>query len=327
MSDAFETVPQGRFSLAAAQDFAGGFPAGIGGGEAGVGDSSTAGGAAGESTGGGARLVMAFPIDGWRGSAAVELRQAEDDGPVVGRIAGTTDEPAARAQALRCVSLDHDGRGWAAVGERDPVIGRLQREHRYLRPVCFYSAYEAATSFVVGQRIARRQGARIKAWLGESVGDRIESGGRTFVAFPRPQRLLEVDEAPGLSAEKIARLHGLAEAAIDGRLDTERLRSLPTAEALAELRSLRGVGEFTAEGVLLRGCGVADEIPASDEMSRQAIADLYGLAGPPDDAAFTEITDRWRPYRMWAIVLLRVGWGRSRPNASFRREGRPQGHG
>ena len=42
-------------------------------------------------------------------------------------------------------------------------------------------------------------------------------------AFPRPQRLLELSEAKGLNAEKVRRLHGLAEAALDGRLDTERL--------------------------------------------------------------------------------------------------------
>jgi DNA-3-methyladenine glycosylase II len=321
MSASFEIVPKGRFSLAAARDFAGGFPAGIGGGDAtsGAGTSGEEG-AAGERTDGDARLVMAFPVEGWRESAAVELSQAADDAPVIGRVAGASDEPAAWTQALRCVSLDHDGGGWAAVGERDPVIGRVQAEQRWLRPVCFYSAYEAATSFVIGQRIARRQGARIKAWLPERAGDRVELDGRTFFAFPRPQRLLEIHEAPGLNAEKIVRLHGLAEAAIDGRLDTTRLRSLPTAEALAELRTLRGVGEFTAEGVLLRGCGVADEIPEADHMSREAIADLYGLPGPPDDAAFRETTDRWRPYRMWAIVLLRVGWGRSRPNATYRRE-------
>jgi DNA-3-methyladenine glycosylase II len=339
-----EIVPQGRFSLAAARDFAGGFPAGIGGGDAGAGGGDAGAGGGDSSAGGGdaaapsaetgsatetasppismgtTRLVMAFPVEGWLESAAVELSQPMDDAPVTGRIAGATDEAAAWSQALRAVSLDHDGRAWEAVGDRDPVIGRLQREQRWLRPVCFYSAYEAATSFVIGQRIARRQGARIKTWLGEVAGDRVELDGRTFIAFPRPQRLLEIDEAPGLNAEKIARLHGLAEAAIDGRLDTVRLRSIPTAEALAELRSLRGVGEFTAEGVLLRGCGVADEIPTSDDMSREAIADLYGLAGPPDDAAFRELTDRWRPYRMWAIVLLRVGWGRSRPTASYRRE-------
>jgi DNA-3-methyladenine glycosylase II len=88
----------------------------------------------------------------------------------------------------------------------------------------FYSAYEAATSFLIGQRIARRQAARVKAWLGEQLGDRIELDGASHVAFPRPQRLLELTDAPGLNATKVARLHGLARAALDGRLDTERLR-------------------------------------------------------------------------------------------------------
>ena len=302
----FFVEPRGPFSLAAAQDFAGGFPAGIGGGDAGAADKHA-----------GSRLVMAFPVEGWTGSAAVALSQVADDAPVEGRVVGT-DTATAQVQALRSVSLDHDGGEWAAVGTRDPVIGRLQVEHKFLRPVCFYSAYEAATSFVIGQRIARRQGARIKAWLGEQAGDRIELDGRTFIAFPGPQRLLEMRDVPGLPAEKVARLHGLAQAALDGRLDTERLRSLPTADALDELQALRGVGPFTAEGILFRGCGVADDVPGEDSLTRAAVTDLYGLAEPPDDAAFHELTERWRPFRMWAIVLLRVGWARANPNASYR---------
>ena len=295
--------PRGPFSLAAAREFAAGFPAGIGGGEA----TETS-------------LVMAFPVEGWKTSAIVELSQASDDAGVMARVSGAPG-PTALQQALRSVSLDHDGSGWPAVGMRDPVIGGLQADHRCLRPVCFYSAYEAATSFVIGQRIARTQGARIKAWLGQTFGDRLELDGRAFSAFPRPQRLLEVREAPGLNAEKIARLHGLAQAARDGRLDTERLRAMPPADALADLRSLRGVGEFTAEGILLRGCGVADELPASDELSREAAAELYGLPGLPDESTWREMTDRWRPYRRWAIVLLRVGWGRREAGpVSYRRD-------
>jgi DNA-3-methyladenine glycosylase II len=300
--------PRGPFSLIAARDFAGGFAAGIGGG------------AATETS-----LVMAFPVEGWETSAIVELGQPSDDAPVAVRVAGADGAAASTAiqQALRSVSLDHDGSGWPEVGARDPVIGRLQAEHRFLRPVCFYSAYEAATSFVIGQRIARTQAARIKAQLGETYGDRLELDGQAFSAFPRPQRLLEVREAPGLNTEKIARLHGLARAALDGRLDTERLRAMPAADALAELRTLRGVGEFTAEGVLLRGCGVADELPASDQLSREAATELYGLSELPDESTWRGITDRWRPYRMWAIVLLRVGWGRRQGGpVSYRRDGR-----
>jgi DNA-3-methyladenine glycosylase II len=301
MTTDFTIEPQGPFSLSAAQDFAGGFAAGIGGGSA-----------------AGSSLVLAFPVEGWRDSALVELRQEGDDGPVVGRIVATADQATAQRQAARSVSLDHDGSGWPEVGQRDPVIGGLLATYRSLRPVCFYSAYEAVTSFVIGQRIARRQAARIKASLGERFGDEVALGGRTYRAFPRPERLIEARDIPGLPPEKVRRLHGLAEAAIDGRLDTERLRALPKDEALAELQTLHGVGAFTAEGTLLRGCGIVDELP-SDPMTAEAIGDFYGLPSPLDAATWHRITDGWRPYRMWATVLLRVGMERARPGLSYRR--------
>src|SRR5439155_20879881 len=152
--------------------------------------------------------------------------RARIDGPA------KADLDTGRKQVARCLSLDHDGSGWPGVGDRDPVIGRLQASHSYLRPVCFYSAYEAATSFVIGQRIARRQAARIKAWLGDELGDEVSIDGARYAAFPRPQRLLDLVSAPGLNDEKVRRLRGLAEAALDGRLDTERLRSLPTVDAM-----------------------------------------------------------------------------------------------
>ena len=314
--DRVEIEPRGPFSLRAARDFAGGFPAGIGGGAA----TATS-------------LVMAFPIEprragvaaagagrgpAWDHSAVVQLEQDADDGVVRATVATAGDPGAALAQALRAVSLDHDGSGWPAAGLRDPVIGQLQAEHHHLRPVCFYSAYEAATSFVIGQRIARTQAARLKARLGATHGDRLELDGQAFVAFPRPERLLDVETVAGLSDEKVTRLHGLAEAALDGRLDTERLRSIPAEDALAELRTLRGVGAFTAQGVLLRGCGLVDELP-DDALSDEVLADMYG-SGPDGGIDRAAITDRWAPYRMWATVLLRVGWGRRQSGrVSYRR--------
>jgi DNA-3-methyladenine glycosylase II len=297
-----EIQPRGPFSLAAARHFAGGFPAGIGGG--GVGEGS---------------ITLAFPVEGSEESAAIELWQDTD-----GVVRGRTDTSAAqleraRQQAMRSLSLDHDGTGWPAVGERDSVVGRLQEAHDFLRPVCFYSAYEAVTSFVIGQRISRRQSAVIKKDLAERLGDRPTIAGVEVPAFPRPSRLLELRDALGLNDEKVRRLHGLAQAALDGRLDTETLRALPPDVALAQLRELPGVGPFTADAVLYRGCGVADGLPASDEMGQGVIKDLYGLA-TVTAADVERIADAWRPYRMWAVVLLRMGWTRAQgPNVSYRR--------
>jgi len=299
----YEIVPRGPFSLEAARTFSGGFAAGIG-----------AGGPIEDG------IVMAFPVEGWQGSAVAHV--AQSDGIVHVRMVttGLPDREAMQRQVARCLSLDHDGTGWPEVGRRDEVIGQLQGQYDFLRPVCFYSAYEAITSFVIGQRIARRQSARIKAWLGEQLGDRLELDGVSYAAFPPPQRLLELTDAPGLAAVKVERLHGLAQAALDGRLDTERLRSLPRDDAIEELTRLNGVGGFTAEGTLLRGCGVVDELPR-DPLSRDALAEIYGLESI-DDAAWTQITDRWRPYRMWATVLLRVGWERQQPGRSYRHRAR-----
>jgi DNA-3-methyladenine glycosylase II len=305
----FRVEPRGPFRLAAAAAFAGGFAPGLGGGAVGQ---------------GGASILMAFPLEGGRTSAAVDLRQ-EANGTVTGEVFGAqpltgAEAAQAEAQALRSLSLDRDGSGWGAVGERDEVIGRLQREYDWLRPVCFYSAYEAATSFVIGQRISMRQGARVKAWLADSLGDSIGLPNDTFVnAFPRPEALLRAELVPGISAEKVRRLHGLARAAQDGKLGTAALAALPQDEALRRLSELPGVGAWTAQGILMRGCGVPDAIPSEDAISREAVRHFYGFGGPLTDAEWQRVSDGWRPYRMWASVLLHMAWRREAPgSASYR---------
>ena len=163
---------------------------------------------------------------------------------------------------------------------------------------------------MIGQRISMRQARIIKDRLAESYGDSVEIGGQTVRPFPRPQRLLEVPSVTGLAQVKVDRMRDLARAAIDGVLDTERLRMLPETEALAQLQALPGVGPWTASAILLRGCGVADAVPTVDDVSRNAVAAIYGLPEPPDDATWTTISDVWRPYRMWATVLLHMAWRR-----------------
>ena len=89
-------------------------------------------------------------------------------------------------------------------------------------------------------------------------------------------------------------------------------------EALAELRELPGIGEWTASGVLTRGCGVADTLPLGDRISREAVRHFHGLARFPDDEAWMAIAEPWRPYRMWATVLLHMAWRRDQPGESAR---------
>ncbi|MDP9271729.1 MAG: DNA-3-methyladenine glycosylase 2 family protein [Chloroflexota bacterium] len=284
--------PRGPFSLAAARDFLGGFTPGRG----------TFGTTDDE-------LLMAFPVDGWQGSTAVALRQGSD-GALEGVVQGGADLDAVTRQVARVFSVDHDGSAYPAVGERDPVIGALQERFAYLRPVCFYSPYEAAVAAVIGQRISQREAAAMRSGIAREHGERFVIGGAELAAFPLPSRLVELQSYPGLPAEKVERLRAVARAAVSGTLDAEHLRSMPVAGALGELREIRGIGEWSAQHVLLRGAGLADELPLADPLSREAVRRAYRLDQPPDDARFAAIAEAWRPYRMWVNVLLRVWLGR-----------------
>src|SRR5256714_2263227 len=227
----FEVVPRGPFDLETAAAHFGGWP------RLGVG------------------IVMAFPVEGWNTSAAVVVRQSGDT--ITGDVHGAGEANAERAwqQALATLSLDVDGSGFADVGRRDPVIGRLQAEYNYLRPVLFHSPYEAACAFVIGHRITIVQTRRIRQRMAEEFGATIEIDGTAFHAFPDPQSLLRVEAFPGVAPVKIERLHHVARAALAGTLDRARLRSLLEADALTQLRTLPGIGEVFSPGIPMWGGG------------------------------------------------------------------------
>ena len=256
-------------------------------------------------------IVMAFPVEGWNSAAAVVMRQRGHT--ITGDVYGDDGADIERAwrQALATVSLDVDGGGFVDVGRRDPVIGRLQAEYHSLRPVLFHSPYEAATAFVIGHRITILQTRRIRQRMAEEAGPSIDVDGTAFKAFPDPRALLRLDGFPGVAPIKIERLHQVARAALEGMLDRARLRSLPESEALQQLRTLPGIGEFFAQGILMRGAGLVDAV-TGDDFTPRAIELLYQLPARPDAAAVLERAESWRPYRMWACVLLNV-WVRSQP--------------
>src|ERR1700730_11429160 len=59
------------------------------------------------------------------------------------------DTESVERQVMRILSLDVDGRGWPAVGKRDPVVARLQRMFGGFRPVNWSNAYEAVAWWLI----------------------------------------------------------------------------------------------------------------------------------------------------------------------------------
>jgi DNA-3-methyladenine glycosylase II len=148
------------------------------------------------------------------------------------------------------------------------------------------------------------QAAGLKKRIAAAHGDTVDMAGRTIPVFPAPAQLLAVASFPGLPAEKLARLHAVAEAALTGALDAARLRALPEEEALAGLRAIRGVGEWTAGHILYRGAAVADALAGGEPRVLRGAAEAYRLKKTPSLAELAPLAEKWRPFRMWVCILL-----------------------
>ena len=250
---------------------------------------------------------LAFPLDGDFEPVAVALRF--EDGILQGEVAGTSRIDAVAAQVGRIFSLDVDGSGYPELARRDPALGSVMAALPGLRPVCFTSPYETAAWAILSARISMAQAARIQDRLIAEHGNRLRVAGGEVVSFPSPEQLLAVRELPGAAPEKVARLHAVARAALDGLLDPARLRALGHVGGPASLLGIRGIGPFWSSGIYLRGCGIADVFP-DEPLAIAALGQLHGLGDRPDPTEVARLTAVYAPYRMWVCFLLRVAAGR-----------------
>jgi DNA-3-methyladenine glycosylase II len=126
--------------------------------------------------------------------------------------------------------------------------------------------------------------------------------------LPTPAELLDTDEevlhGVGLSRAKVTYLHDLAARLVDGRLDLERLRALDNDAARDELTQVKGVGRFTADGVLLLALRRQDVWPAGDLALRQAVGRVWGLDGLLSIAEVDALGTASGPWRTLAAVYL-----------------------
>jgi DNA-3-methyladenine glycosylase II len=252
-------------------------------------------------------MRLAFCLDGYASPAAAEVRQdAGGDVHLAVFAPPGTDLAAVRDQVTRVLSLDHDATEFARIGQRDPVIGRLQAAAPGLRPPLFYSPYEAAAWSVLSARRPARQMMHLRALLSEAYGRTFDLAGQRLAAFPTPSQLLRVDSFPGLTPEKVERLHGVASAALEGRLDVSALKDLGPDAATAELQTIKGIGPFYSALIVIRGTGFTDVLPVSEPRALALVAQLYNLPEPPTEDQFRALAEPWRPFRTWATVLIRA---------------------
>jgi AraC family transcriptional regulator of adaptative response / DNA-3-methyladenine glycosylase II len=203
--------------------------------------------------------------------------------------------------ARRIFDVDADSEAIDSTLSADLRLRPLVRLIPGLRVPGAIDAFEIGVRGILGQQIsvaaARTISGRLALMLGEPLA--VPSGG-LCVAFPGPEAIAEGSlDGLGVPATRSATLQGLARAICDGALDLSP--GVERDATRAALLGLHGVGPWTADYIAMRGLGDPDAFLPSDLVVRQVLGDLDG---PVSVRAAEQQSQRWRPWRAYAVAHL-----------------------
>ncbi len=127
--------------------------------------------------------------------------------------------------------------------------------------------------------------------------------------FPTPDDVLATPDeklrGAGLSRAKVAAIKDIAAKTVEGVVPPARtIAKMPDAEILERLTTIRGVGPWTVEMLLIFKLGRLDVLPATDFGVRKGFALIFMRDELPKPAELLEYGERWRPYRSIASWYL-----------------------
>jgi len=109
----------------------------------------------------------------------------------------------------------------------------------------------------------------------------------------------------GLSWAKVEAMRDLARKTRSGVVpDLDGLDDLSDDEIIDRISSVRGIGRWTVEMLLIFSLGRPDVLPATDLGVRKGFSTVYALDDLPAPKYLLEYGERWRPYRSVASWYL-----------------------
>jgi AraC family transcriptional regulator, regulatory protein of adaptative response / DNA-3-methyladenine glycosylase II len=201
--------------------------------------------------------------------------------------------------ARRVFDLAADPAKIAVAFRSDPLLGPLVMRWPGLRIPGAWDPFECSVRAILGQQVSVATGRTLVTRLVARFGKPIASGedGLSYL-FPMPADLATADLGGlGLTGARSRALRTLAMAVAKRSINFEGTAE----EVIDALTTLPGVGEWTAQYIVLRALLEPDAFPASDLVLRRAAA----RGGPPLPATELErLADRWRPWRGYATMYL-----------------------
>jgi DNA-3-methyladenine glycosylase II len=238
--------------------------------------------------------------------------EKRDDNLVVSFTVETPNEMARRAIALyiiKWLDLERNLDSFYIMAAEDPVLQHVVHHYKGLRIVGVEDLFEALCWAIMGQQVSLHVAYLFKKRFVEAFGEHVTWGGQEFWVFPTYQTIAKLsvqDLIPlKLTQKKIEYILDIAQLMDQGKLSKEILEQNQTiVEIEKHLTSIRGIGKWTANYVLMRCLRHPDAFPIADVGLHNALKHVLQLEQKPSIQEIEAWSNKWGHWKAYSTFYL-----------------------
>ena len=220
----------------------------------------------------------------------------------------TSTEQAAVDRFSFFLSLADDLGPFYVIGRNDPPFAPIIEQLYGYHQVKFLTPFENACWAMLSQRNPMVIARKMKQALTTRFGGSITVAGAIYWAFPEPAQLADVDPTDLAVLLHNARRAEYLSAAVRAfaAVDESFLRTAPFDEVKAWLQSIKGIGAWSADFILLRGLGRMEHVPVTEKRLFEVASKVYGPDQSLNNGGLQKLADRYGSWQGYWAHYLRV---------------------
>ncbi|MEN0658469.1 hypothetical protein NST11_03515 [Caldifermentibacillus hisashii] len=203
------------------------------------------------------------------------------------------------------LSLSDDLKEFYTLASEDPWFQHINKKLYGYHQVKFLTPFESACWAIFTQKTPTNIAKEIKMRFCENFGQSLEINNQCYSAFPEPVNILRASEEEVAEMVKNKRktqyLMSVCEAFSD--VDEQFLTDGDYDEVEYWLKAIKGIGEWSASFILIRGIGRMERLPVSEKMLLKVFSETY--KGDQDVKVIANHYGNWKGY--WAHYLRALG--------------------
>ena len=179
----------------------------------------------------------------------------------------------------------------------DPVLGRFIKKYEpvALTPNNRITLFEALVKSIIGQQLSGKAAHSILSKLKDQVGGKKPISPEKILGTPFGKI-----RGAGVSGAKARTIVALAKMTKTGAVPSARkMKGMSDEEIIDILTSVKGIGRWTVEMILMFKLGRKDVMPATDLGVRKGYSIIFSCKDLATPKTILEHSRKWSPYRSY----------------------------